>query len=74
MKDFLGNELSVNDEVVYIDKGGCGSVNLRLGKITEIKRGLIYIDPKYEDHYVSEDGCSFRDRVRSVSIMKLNKS
>jgi len=74
MKDFLGNELSVNDEVVYIDKDGCGSVNLRLGKISEIKRGLIYIDPKYDDHYISEEGILFRNRVRSVSVMKLNKT
>lgn len=66
MTDFLGNELNVGDEVVWILKGECGSVNLRIGSIYEFKRGNAYIEDL--------DGYKWHHGVSSVSIMKLNSN
>lgn len=66
MKDFLGNELNVGDKVIWILKGGCGSVNLSIGSIYQIKRGIAYIEDL--------DGYKWNHGVSSVSIMKLNSN
>lgn len=64
MKDFLGNELQIGDEVVYIQKGGCGSINLQIGRIYEFKRGYAYV-VRISDNLKWSYGLS------SVSIMKI---
>lgn len=69
MKDFRGQELKVGDEVVYIDKGACGRVNLALGKIHEFRGQNIYVEWKLENG--EYEWCPIHKGIQSVSIMKL---
>lgn len=65
MIDFRGEELNPGDEVFFIYKGGCGSINLMEGKIKEIKHGTAYVFPKFDKEY-----STFARGVKSVSIVK----
>ena len=47
MTDFQGTEIKVGDRVAYIRKGGCGSANMCIGVITEIKGCRAYVDTSY---------------------------
>lgn len=64
MKDFLGNEINVGDEVVYISKVGYGSANLQVGRVYKIERGIAYIEELDKSWQWSKG-------VKSVSIMKV---
>ena len=66
MKDFLGNELQIGDEVVYIQKGGCGSrsISLQIGRIYEFKRGYAYV-------VRISDNRKWCSGLSSVNIMKI---
>ena len=69
MKDFLGNELNVGDEVVYIEKVN-GGARLALGKICEFKSGSAYMKKRLPDgSYVDWLWCY---GCKGSSIMKLN--
>ena len=48
MKDFLGNDLQIGDEVVFIDKIN-GGANLQLGKIYNFTNGSAHIQIKLSD-------------------------
>lgn len=67
MKDFLGNEIIVGDEVVYISKGGSGSVNLEVGRIYKIEKGIAYIEEL-------DKSWRWKKGVKSVSIVKINSN
>lgn len=69
MKDFIGQELNIGDEVVYIHKNTCGKVNLALGKIHEFKGKNIYIEWKLENG--KYEWFPLSRGIQSVSIMKL---
>ena len=43
MKDFLGNELNVGDEVIYISKHGSSAVELARGVVTRLTNTLAII-------------------------------
>ena len=66
MTDFRGEELKPGDEVFFIFKGGCGSINLMEGKIKELKYGNAYVFPKFD----GEGYSTFARGVKSVSIVK----
>lgn len=48
MKDFLGNELQIGDEIVFIDKMN-GGAELKLGKIYNFTNGSAHIQRKLSD-------------------------
>lgn len=68
MKDFLGNELNVGDEVVYIERVN-GGARLALGKICEFKSGSAYMKKKLPD---GSYGRFWWICCKESSIMKLN--
>ena len=44
MKDFLGNELNVGDEVIFVKKHGSSAVELARGVVTRLTNTLAIID------------------------------
>jgi hypothetical protein len=67
MKDFLGNELTIGDNVVFIEKRN-GGAKLTLGIVTKIDSGIAYIKIKYSDGSESE----WPWGSRSKSIYKIS--
>lgn len=47
MKDFLGNELNVGDEVIYISKHGSSAVELAIGVVARLTNTLAIIEDQY---------------------------
>ena len=68
MKDFLGNELQIGDDVVFILRSNTFA-NLKVGKIREIKRGYAYVDCKW--NHEDEHWIKWGKGLSSISIMKV---
>lgn len=76
MKDFLGNDLNIDDEVIFIYSNYSGGRKLMKGTVEKIEKGNVYI--KGMNYGVYDQDPSNMDRsylkqvkVKSNSIYKI---